>query len=257
MALSLLSWNVNGLRSLYTGGYWDVLLKKSPDIFCLQETKATPHQLPTEMLHVSGYHAYFSSSVEKKGYSGVALYSKIEPKKIEYGMGIPRFDREGRLIVAHYDAFTLLNVYFPNGGSGPDRLKYKLDFYDAFLLFIERLRKKGNKIIFCGDLNTAHEDVDLARPKENANTSGFLPEERAWLDELVNLGYIDTFRYFHPNKKDAYTFWDMQSHARDRNVGWRIDYFFASSNLAPKLKSAGILSEVFGSDHCPITLELA
>jgi len=256
MSLSLLSWNVNGLRSLEKSGYWSFLPKYSADIFCLQETKSSPDQLSENLKNPEGYHAYFASSEEKKGYSGVALYSKVEPKKVEYGMGIPRFDREGRLIVAHYEDFVLLNVYFPNGGSGPERLKYKLDFYDAFLAYVEKLRKRGDKIIFCGDVNTAHEEIDLARPKENEKNSGFLPEERAWLDEVVNLGYIDTFRYFCPNKKNAYTYWDMQSHARDRNVGWRIDYFFVSANLQRKIKTAGILPDVFGSDHCPITLEV-
>ena len=256
MSLSLLSWNVNGLRSLEKSGYWDFLPRKSGDIFCLQETKASPDQLSEGMRNPKGYHSYFSSSQVKKGYSGVALYSKIKPKKVTYGMGVPQFDEEGRIIVAHYDDFVLLNVYFPNGGSGPERLQYKLDFYDTFLAYSERVRKGGAKIIFCGDVNTAHEEIDLARPKENEMNSGFLQEERAWLDEVANLGYIDTFRYFYPNKKEAYTYWDMQSHARDRNVGWRIDYFFVSANLQKRIKGAGILPNVFGSDHCPITLEI-
>lgn len=256
MSLLLLSWNVNGLRSLEKSGYWNFLPKKSADIFCLQETKSSPDQLPETVRNPKGYYAYFASSEDKKGYSGVALYSKIKPKKVSYGMGIPRFDREGRLIVAQYGDFVLLNVYFPNGGSGPERLKYKLDFYDAFLAYVEKFRKRGDRVIFCGDVNTAHEEIDLARPKENEKNSGFLPDERAWLDEVVNLGYVDTFRYLYPNKKNAYSYWDMQSHARDRNVGWRIDYFFVSANLARRIKEAKILPDVFGSDHCPITLEI-
>jgi len=181
-------------------------------------------------------------------------------------MGNKEFDQEGRLIAVHYKDFVLFNVYFPNGGGGPHRLKYKLEFYDAFLEKIERLRKRGNpkshkgeggrKIIFCGDVNTAHEEIDLARPKQNEDNTGFLPEERAWIDEVVYSGYVDVFRHFYPNKKNAYTYWDMKTRARDRNVGWRIDYFFVSSNLVPKLKSTKILSDVYGSDHCPIVISI-
>jgi exodeoxyribonuclease-3 len=175
---------------------------------------------------------------------------------VEYGIGIPRFDEEGRLLVAYFDEFVLLNVYFPNGGQGPVRLQYKYDFYDAFLEFIDGLKKKGQKIIFCGDVNTAHEAIDLARPKENEKNTGFLPEERAWIDEVVSHGYVDTFRHLHPNKKDAYSYWDMKTRARDRNVGWRIDYFFTSANLISKIQSTSILSDIYGSDHCPVTLEI-
>ena len=160
------------------------------------------------------------------------------------------------MIVAHYKDFVLLNVYFPNAGRGHDRLEYKMEFYDAFLEYIEKFRKKGKSVIFCGDVNTAHEEIDLARPQANEERTGFLPEERAWIDEVVTAGYIDTFRHFYPNKKDAYTYWDLITRARDRNVGWRIDYFFVSHDLANQLKGAAILSDVYGSDHCPIFLEL-
>ena len=220
--------------------------------------------MPEEVLKIPEYFSYFSSPEKKKGYSGVAIYTKEEPTKVEYGLGAPEFDNEGRVIVAYYPEFVLLNVYFPNGGGGPERLKYKMDFYDVFLSFVDSLKKKGphfakatrgeQKIIFCGDVNTAHEAIDLARPKENEGNTGFLPEERAWLDEVIVHGYADVFRHLHPTKKDAYTFWDMKSRARDRNVGWRIDYFFISNNLLPKIKSTNILSDVYGSDHCPITL---
>jgi exodeoxyribonuclease-3 len=203
-----------------------------------------------------GYFSYFFSAETKKGYSGVATYTKIKPKKIKYGLGIKRFDEEGRVLATYYEDYVLLNVYFPNGGRGMERLRYKLDFYDAFLSHVESLRSQGHKIIFCGDVNTAHEEIDLARPKENENTTGFLPEERAWLDEVINLGYIDVFRYFFPHKPGAYTYWDLKTRARDRNVGWRLDYFFASQNLARRLKSTAILNEIYGSDHCPITMEL-
>ena len=252
----LLSWNVNGLRAVHRNDYWGSFLKEKPDIFCLQETKAHPDQLQSEVRNVKGYFSYFASSVVKKGYSGVALYTKTEPEKVEYGMGIKKFDDEGRLIISYFSDFILLNVYFPNGGQGPERLQYKLDFYDAFLDYIEKLKKKGNKIIFCGDINTAHEEIDLARPKENEDNTGFLPEERAWIDEVINHGYIDTFRHFHPNKNNAYSYWDLKTAARDRNVGWRIDYFFVSSNLQNKIKGVSILTNVYGSDHCPIELEL-
>lgn len=230
--------------------------KTKPDILCLQEIKAEASQLPEEIFKIPGYFSYFSSPEKKKGYSGVAIYTKKEPTKVEYGIGKSEFDNEGRVIVAYYPEFILLNVYFPNGGGGEERLKYKMGFYDAFLSFIDGLKKKGCKIIFCGDVNTAHEAIDLARPKENEDNTGFLPEERAWLDEVVAHGYADVFRHLYPTKKDAYTFWDMKSRARDRNVGWRIDYFFASNNLLPKIKSANILSDVYGSDHCPISLLL-
>lgn len=172
-------------------------------------------------------------------------------------MGIKKFDDEGRLLVAHFKDFVLLNVYFPNGGGGPERLKYKLDFYDAFLNYVEKLKKGGENIIFCGDVNTAHEEIDLARPKENEQNTGFLPEERAWLDEVMAHGYVDIFRHFYPIKRGMYTYWDMKTRARDRNVGWRIDYFFVSQGVLLKIKGTKILTDILGSDHCPLSLELA
>jgi exodeoxyribonuclease-3 len=255
--MKIISWNVNGLRAVHRKGSFDWLLNESPDIFCLQETKSTPDQLPPEVKSPQGYHSYFDIPKEKKGYSGVAIYSKVEPEQVEYMMGNEALDKEGRLIAAYYKDFVLLNVYFPNGKSGPDRLKYKLEFYDAFLGYIEKLRKKGHKVVFCGDINTAHFPIDLARPRENMNVSGFLPIERAWLDKVVSHDYVDVFRHFNPDKKDAYTYWDMKTFSRDRNVGWRIDYFFASKNLLPKIKKMEILSNVLGSDHCPLLLEIA
>ncbi len=252
----LLSWNTNGLRATYRGGYWEPFLKGDPVIFCLQETKAEPDQLPEPVKNPPGYFSYFASSKIKKGYSGVATYSKIKPKKVEYGMDIEKFDIEGRLLATYFDDFILFNVYFPNGGGGPDRLKYKLDFYDAFLMHTEKLRNAGNEIIFCGDVNTAHEEIDLARPKENETNTGFLPEERAWLDEVVRLGYVDAFRHFYPSKTGAYSYWDMKTRARDRNVGWRIDYFFITPGLLERLTRSFILSEIYGSDHCPVGIEL-
>lgn len=254
--MKIVSWNVNGLRAVHRNGYWDAFLKLDPDIFCLQETKAEIHQLPQEIRESKGYYSFFSSSRVKKGYSGTAIYSKEKPIEVKYGMGIERFDQEGRIVETRFKDFVLLNVYFPNGGGGPERLAYKLDFYDEFLAYVQNLRREGSGVIFCGDVNTAHEEIDLARPRENENTTGFLPEERAWLDEVQNVGFIDTFRHFYPNKKDMYSYWDTKTRSRDRNVGWRIDYFFISRDLLPRLKSASILSDVYGSDHCPVAIEL-
>lgn len=255
--MKIISWNVNGIRATHTKNYFlPFVEKEKPDIFCLQETKAEESQLVPEIKNIPGYYSYFSSSKIKKGYSGVAIYTKVEPLEIAYGIGIPEFDDEGRILLARYPEFVLLNVYFPNGGGGEVRLKYKMEFYDAFLKYIDKLTKQGKKIIFCGDVNTAHTAIDLARPKENEDNTGFLPEEREWLDEVVAHGYIDTYRQQHPHKKDVYTFWDMKTRARERNVGWRIDYFFISTSLFSKIKSTSILSEQLGSDHCPITLSI-
>lgn len=255
--MKLISWNVNGIRAVHKKGLFLPFVKKTePDILCAQETKAEETQLPEELVKIPGYFSYFTHSKTKKGYSGVALYTKIEPKEVKFEMGVPHLDTEGRFIEAHFEDFVFLGVYFPNGGGGPERLQYKLDFYDAFLTHIEKLKKEGQKIIFCGDVNTAHEAIDLARPKENEKNTGFLPEERAWIDTVLNHGYFDAFRHLHPNKKEAYTYWDMKTRARDRNVGWRLDYFFASNNIIKKITSAQILSDVYGSDHCPISIEL-
>lgn len=254
--MKIVSWNVNGLRSLGKNGYWEAFLKGvKPDIFCLQETKASPEQLPNELREVSGFSSFFSFSTVRKGYSGVALYSKIEPLSVIYGMGIKEFDQEGRLIGGEYEDFWLINAYFPNGGQGPERLDYKMRFYDAFLLFIEKLRK-NKPVIFCGDVNTAHEEIDLARPKENKENTGFLPEERAWIDEVINTGYVDSFRHTHPHTTNAYTYWDLKTRARDRNVGWRIDYFFIANELMKRVKKAEINSTIYGSDHCPISITI-
>ncbi len=254
--MKLISWNVNGLRSLERNGTWEAFLALDADIFGLQETKAEADQLSSALRSPAGYHSYFSSSKLKKGYSGVALYTKVEPKEVFYGMGIPKFDDEGRIVGADFGEFVFFNIYFPNGGQGPERLAYKYEFYDAFLVFVDGFRTKGKSVIFCGDVNTAHEEIDLARPKENEDNTGFLPDERAWVDEVMRHGYIDTFRHFSPTKTGAYSYWDQKTHARDRNVGWRIDYFFASQNLLSRLKKADILPQVMGSDHCPILLEL-
>ena len=255
--MKIVSWNANGIRSLGKNGYWEAFLKGTkPDIFCLQETKANPEQVPDAMRDGAGFSSFFSSSQVKKGYSGVAIYSKIEPLSVIYGMGIREFDQEGRLVATEYGDFWLLNAYFPNGGQGPERLDYKMRFYDAFLAFAEKLREK-KPVIFCGDVNTAHEMTDLARPKENERNTGFLPEERAWIDEVIRAGYIDSFRHFHPHVTDAYTYWDMKSRARDRNIGWRIDYFFVANEFMRRIRKSEIHTDIYGSDHCPLSITIA
>jgi exodeoxyribonuclease-3 len=250
--MRILSWNINGLRAAHKRGFRDWLLSESPDILCLQETKASEEQVPEDLRNLTGYNSYFVGA-ERKGYSGVALWTRKEPKAIETNLRIPRFDIEGRMIRADYRNFTLLNLYFPNGGASHERLEYKLDFYDSFLHYLADLRKRS--IIICGDFNTAHKEIDLARPKENRTVSGFLPEERAWIDRLTDRGFIDTFRMYN-QEPGHYTWWDYQTRARTRNVGWRIDYFFVSRGLKRRVTSAFIMSEVMGSDHCPIGIEI-
>ena len=252
--IQLLSWNVNGIRAVHKKGFLDWLLKADPDMLCIQETKAHKEQLSEELINVNGYTSYFCSG-ERKGYSGTALYTKEKPQSVEYGFGIEKFDNEGRIIVAHYKKFTLINIYYPNGKASPERLKYKMDFYDAFLDYAEKLKADGKKLIICGDVNTAHKEIDLARPKENSKVSGFLPEEREWMDKFIDHGYIDTFRVFNQDP-DNYTWWDQITRARERNVGWRIDYFFASKNILKNIKNGFILPDVMGSDHCPIGIDL-
>ena len=250
----ILSWNVNGIRAAYKKGLLDWLKKETPGILCIQETKAMKEQLTDDLLNVDGYKSFFSSA-EKKGYSGTATYTKVNPVKVSNGIGIQKFDSEGRFLVTEFDEFVLFNIYFPNGKAKKERLQYKMDFYDAFLKHLKKLLKQDRKIVVCGDVNTAHKEIDLARPKPNEKISGFLPEEREWIDKLLEAGFIDTFRKFN-QKPEQYTWWDMMTRARDRNVGWRIDYFFISDNLKDNLKNAFILPEVMGSDHCPVGIEL-
>jgi len=252
--IKILSWNVNGLRAAYKKGFMDIFTTHQPDILCLQETKAQEDQLPSSLRHVDGYKAYFSSA-EKKGYSGVALYTRQKPTEISHEVGIEKFDTEGRILTSDYGDFMLFNVYFPNGKASRERLEFKMEFYDMFLERLDALKAQGKKLIICGDVNTAHKEIDLARPKENEKVSGFLPQERAWIDKLIDHGYLDTLRMFN-DQPGKYTWWDMKTKARERNVGWRIDYFFASDNLKDNIKSSFILSEIMGSDHCPIGIEL-
>lgn len=252
--LRMISWNVNGIRAVHRKGAFDWFLQEQPDIFCVQETKAHPEQLVKDLLEIDGYSVYFSSA-ERKGYSGVAIYTREEPLIVKNGFGIERFDNEGRILIAEYEKFVLFNIYYPNGKGSKERLQYKMDFYDAFLEYADRLKNDGRKIIVCGDVNTAHKETDLARPKENEKTSGFLPEEREWIDTFLGHGYVDTFRLFN-SEPDQYTWWDMKTRARDRNIGWRIDYFYMSEDLRDNVKAAYILPDVMGSDHCPIGIDV-
>ena len=252
--IRILSWNVNGIRAVHRKGFLDWFKKDQPDILCLQETKAHPEQLSDDLLNVEGYHSYFSSA-EKKGYSGVAIYTKEKPKSVKHGFGIEKFDSEGRILIAEYDDFILFNIYYPNGKARKERLIYKMEFYEAFLEYADKLKKKGKNIVVCGDVNTAHKEIDLARPKANEKTSGFLPEEREWIDKFLSHGYLDTFRIFN-QEPENYTWWDVITRSRERNVGWRIDYFYISESLKKRIKNAFILSDVMGSDHCPIGIEI-
>ena len=250
----LLCWNVNGIRAVKGKGFLEWLYKESPDIISLQETKAYPEQLDEDLLKPSGYHTRWNYP-ERKGYSGVAVFTKEEPLSVRYDLGTADLDMEGRVIVAEYPGFTLLNIYFPNGKKDESRLRYKMDFYEAFLQFADSLKAGGENLVICGDLNTAHNEIDLARPKENSTISGFLPEERAWMDKFVAHGYVDTFRHFN-KEPNHYTWWDLKSGARARNVGWRLDYFFVSEGLLPSVSRAFIMPEVMGSDHCPVGIIL-
>ncbi len=250
----ILSWNVNGLRAVLKKDFLGWLKKASPDILCLQETKALPSQLPPDVLHGTGYEVHMNSA-ERLGYSGVATFTKIKPVSVTKGCGVKHFDCEGRVLEMEFPEFTLFNIYFPNGKMNPERLKYKMDFYEHYLQYFMKLRKKGKKLVICGDVNTAHREIDLARPKENSKISGFLPIEREWMDRWVKRGFLDTFRVFN-QEPGQYTWWDVISGARARNVGWRIDYFFISEDLKPNLEEAFILPEVMGSDHCPVGIEL-
>jgi len=252
--MKILSWNVNGIRAAYKKGLLEWIREQAPDMLCLQETKAAEDQIPAGLREIEGYRSYFSVA-DRKGYSGVALFTRAEPRRVEITFGRKKIAHEGRILAATYDDFVLFNIYFPNGKSSDERLRYKMQFYDAFLEHADQRRKKGERIIVCGDVNTAHREIDLARPRENARVSGFLPEERAWIDRLISHGYVDTFRALHPDLQQ-YSWWDMKSGARKRNVGWRIDYFFVSDDLKKRVKSAFIMGDIMGSDHCPVGIEI-
>ncbi len=253
--MKLYSWNVNGFRAVCQKPDWSWFEEGNGDVVALQETKASPDQISEPYLNPAGYNSYWLGSTVKKGYSGVAVFSKPLPLAVNEELPDPAWQGEGRLLHLEYPSFHFFNIYFPNGQMGDHRLDYKLGYYDAFLNLAEKLRR-DKPIVVCGDFNTAHRPIDLARPKENEETSGFLPIERAWLDKFVEHGYIDTFRLVHGDKTDQYSWWSFRMRARERNVGWRIDYFFVSEELKNKVKHAWIEQEVMGSDHCPIGLEL-
>jgi len=254
---SLISWNVNGLRAAGRKGFSEWIAKGEYDIVCIQETKLqNVEQLPDELQGPDGYYAYFHCAAEKKGYSGTAVYTKEEPRVVRTHFGDDTLlSQEGRIIEMEFEQFTLLNIYFPNGGQGEERLRYKLRFYDEFLEHVKGLVAGGKRVVFCGDVNTAHDEIDLARPKENSNNTGFLRIERDWMDRLSPAGFHDTFRRLHPEEV-AYTWWDMKTRARERNVGWRLDYFFVSENVLGSVRDASVLSDIPGSDHCPVGLTL-
>jgi exodeoxyribonuclease-3 len=253
-AYRIFSWNVNGLRAAARKGLLGWLKEAKPDIACFQEVRAEPDQLDEDVRCVRGYASEFFPA-QRKGYSGVATYSRRKASKVEIGLGLPEYDREGRVLKHAFPEFTLYNVYFPNGTSGPERLDYKLRFYADFLRALRRRARREPDVVVCGDVNTAHREIDLARPRENRATSGFLPEERAWIDRLLDAGYADTFRMFEKGP-GHYTWWDTVTRSRERNVGWRLDYFFVSESLRSRVRSAKIHPGVMGSDHCPVELEL-
>jgi exodeoxyribonuclease-3 len=252
--MKLLSWNVNGIRSAARKGFLPWLKKAGADVLCVQEARARPEQLEEDLLRPGGYHSWWVCA-EKKGYSGLCLYSRVKPLEVVEGLGVPHFDREGRVLTARYADFTLVNAYFPNGQRDHARVPFKMEFCAAFLDYCEGLRKSGESLVLCGDFNTAHREIDLKRPRENRNTTGFLALERAWMDGLGEAGYVDIFRRLNPGP-EHYTWWSNRLGARQRNIGWRIDYYFITPCLEARVKKAYHLPEVMGSDHCPVGLEL-
>lgn len=252
--MKIYSWNVNGIRAASQKGFREWFRESGADILCLQETKAQPDQLDDSLLNPDGYHVHWNSA-EKKGYSGVVTFTKNAPISVKNGLANDKFDGEGRVIESEYDGFTLLNIYFPNGRRDLSRVDYKLEFCDLVLDRCETLRAQGKNLVICGDYNTAHKEIDLKNPKSNQKTTGFLPEERAWIDKFIDHGYVDTFREFNKDPEN-YTWWSYRFSARDKNIGWRIDYFFIDIDLLPKLKNAFIQPDVLGSDHCPLGIEL-
>ncbi|MFQ6604084.1 MAG: exodeoxyribonuclease III [Fidelibacterota bacterium] len=252
--MKLISWNVNGIRAAEKKGFLDWFSQADADIIGIQETKAREDQLSPDLIAGHGYHAYWHSA-QRPGYSGVATFCRTEPLYVQKGMGLERFDAEGRVLITEHENFLFYNIYFPNGQKDEERLQYKLDFYEALLVQLDEQVESGNNVVVGGDWNTAHNPIDLARPRENEKTSGFLPEERALLDKYVAHGYVDTFRHFHP-EPDRYSWWTYRFGARSRNVGWRIDYFWVNEGFMDHVVAADIHDDIMGSDHCPVSLEL-
>jgi len=252
--LKIISWNVNGYRAASKKGFAGFLGNEKPDVCLIQETKAWAEQLTAEQLNPVGYHSLFTQP-EKKGYSGTAAFTIKAPASSTVGFGIDQFDSEGRIVTIELDDIIIANIYFPNGKARAERLKYKMDFYEATLEYFKNLLDQGKRIVVAGDYNTAHKPIDLAHPKQNEKTSGFLPIERDWIDRWIETGFIDIFRQFN-DQPEQYSWWDMRTRARGRNIGWRIDYFFVSENLVKNVSNAWIMPEVMGSDHCPLGLHL-
>lgn len=245
------SWNVNGLRAVLTKGFFDAFHELNADIFALQEIKALPDQLPEEVRNIPGYHTYWYPA-QKKGYSGTAVFSRIEPENVMYGLGHKDFDREGRVLTLEFDDFYFINVYFPNAQPNLKRIEFKQEFNTAVLALMDRLSEKKS-VVLCGDLNVAHKEIDLANPKANEKNPGFSPQERAWMDEVVHAGYLDTFRMFN-QEPEQYTWWSYRFNARAKNIGWRIDYFVVDPGSRDRVLGAAIHDEVTGSDHCPVSM---
>lgn len=252
--MNIVSWNVNGIRSVFNKGFLQYVQEKQPEVLLLQEVRASISQIPPEIRFFPGYLTYFSNS-EIPGYSGVGVLTKEKPLDVRYGFGVERFDREGRVQILEYEDFIILNVYFPNGKRDEERLQFKMDFYEQTSQFCQELEKQGKPIIVSGDYNTAHKAIDLARPNENEEVSGFLPVEREWMDCFVEQGFVDTFREFNTDGSQ-YSWWSQRSGARPRNVGWRIDYHFITRSGLPLLKDAWIEPDVMGSDHCPVGIRV-
>ncbi|MBR4359893.1 MAG: exodeoxyribonuclease III [Clostridia bacterium] len=250
--MKLISWNVNGLRAVMDKGFPEVFSALDADIFCLQETKLQAGQISLEL---PGYHQYWNYA-EKKGYSGTAVFSKAPALSVAYGLGIDEFDHEGRVITLEYPDCYFITVYTPNSQDGLARLPYRMAWEDAFLSYLKNL-EKTKPVVFCGDLNVAHREIDIKNPKANIHNAGFTQEERDKMTALLSSGFVDTFRYFHPDQAGAYSWWSYRFHARENNTGWRIDYFIVSEALKPRLISACIHPEIFGSDHCPVELVMA
>lgn len=250
--MNITTWNVNGIRACIKKGMWDWVRSYQPDVFCMQEVKARPEQLEDCDRELDGY-AYCWNAAERPGYSGVATYTRVDCLEHMCGLGFREFDMEGRVIRTRFPDFLLYNVYFPNGQRGQDRVSFKLAFYEALLNEVDRLHTQGEQVIITGDFNTAHREIDLKHPKANEKTSGFLPEERAWIDIYLSHGLVDAYRQLYPDRVE-YTWWTYIGNARSRNVGWRLDYFLISEGLMPRLKDVIIHGEVMGSDHCPVSL---
>jgi len=252
MLMKITTWNVNGYRAVLKKQALDWVKDYQPDVLCLQEIKGRPEQFPEEQREIPGYQSFWNPAT-RPGYSGTAVFYRVEPQEITTGIGVEEFDAEGRVIRLRYPDYFLYNVYFPNGGEENQRVPFKLEFYARLLDIIDEHHQKGENVIITGDFNTAHNEIDLARPKENEKNTGFLPEERVWIDKYLAHGLVDVFRHLYPNAV-RYTWWTYRMHAREKNIGWRLDYFLVSESLIPRVDDVIIMDEIMGSDHCPVTL---